>query len=186
MILLNGLKLFMRLNINKEKLLEFMQKLGSAATTEGNCYFTGGCTAVFYDFRDSTIDIDLKFDPEPASVFNAIPSIKNKLNVNIELASPDQFVPQVEGWRERSIFIAKYGKISFYHYDLVSQVLAKLERRHEQDLLDVNSIFKAKLVSKKQILDAFKSILERLNRYPAIDQEDFTNKVTQFLNSIND
>jgi hypothetical protein len=55
---------------------------------------------------------------------------------NIELAAPDDFIPPLPGWEEWSIFIARRGKIDFYHYDLYAQALAKIERGHARDLAD--------------------------------------------------
>ena len=57
--------------------------------------------------------------------------------MNIELAAPDQFIPELPEWRDRSQFIESIGKVDFYHYDFYSQALAKLERGHDRDLKDV-------------------------------------------------
>jgi hypothetical protein len=46
-------------------------------------------------WRDSTIDVDLSFDPEPDGVFDAIPALKRELSINVELASPLDFIPEV-------------------------------------------------------------------------------------------
>lgn len=48
-------------------------------------------------------------------------------------ASTEQFIPELPGWRERSPFIRREGRISFNHYDLHAQALAKIERGHERD-----------------------------------------------------
>ena len=45
-----------------------MQELAAAARSPGNVYFTGGATALLLGFRDQTIDIDLKLDPERCGV----------------------------------------------------------------------------------------------------------------------
>ena len=37
-------------------------------------------------------------------------------------------LPSLPGWRERSLFIDRHGRLDFYHYDPYSQALAKLER----------------------------------------------------------
>ena len=47
--------------------------------------------------RDATIDVDLKLDPEPRGIFDAIVCAKNALEVNLELASPDDFMPALSG-----------------------------------------------------------------------------------------
>jgi len=58
----------------------------------------------------------------------------------VELASPDQFLPPLPGWQDRSPFIDAVGLVVFRHYDLYSQVLAKVERGHEQDLSDAAAL----------------------------------------------
>jgi hypothetical protein len=68
-----------------------------------------------------TIDIDIKPEPEPAGLFEAIALLKDELDVNVKLASPDQFIPALPGWRERSLFIAIHGLVEFFHYDPYGQ-----------------------------------------------------------------
>src|SRR5438105_4877402 len=96
----------MRRKVTRERLHQFMQELASSARSPGKVYFTGGATALLLGFRDQTIDIVIKLDPEPKGVFEAIAVLKNRLDVNIELASPDNFIPPVPDWRERSKHIA--------------------------------------------------------------------------------
>jgi hypothetical protein len=83
-------------------LQRFLQELGNACEGPGRVYLTGGASAVLLGWRDSTIDIHLKFAPEPKGVFAQIPGLKNLLQVNVELASPDNFVPALPGWEARS------------------------------------------------------------------------------------
>src|SRR6185369_1870055 len=92
----------MRRKVTIETLKEFMRELAAAAKSPGKVYFTGGATALLLGFREQTIDIDLKLDPEPGGVFEAIAMLKNRLNLNVELASPDDFIPSVADWRQRS------------------------------------------------------------------------------------
>lgn len=48
----------------KEKITEFMRAFGRLARGEVSVYFTGGSTAVMEGWRDATLDIDLRFEPE--------------------------------------------------------------------------------------------------------------------------
>ena len=70
--------------------------------------------AVLMGWRETTLDMDIKLDPEPRGIFEQIPRIKDELDVNIELAAPDQFIPELPRWRERSQFIDKFGQVEFY------------------------------------------------------------------------
>src|SRR5438067_13167093 len=96
----------MRRKVTVAGLKKFMQKLAASALSPGKVYFTGGATALLLGFREQTLDIDLKLDPEPKGVFEAIATLKNELNVNVELASPDDFIPAAADWREHSRPIA--------------------------------------------------------------------------------
>ena len=87
----------MRLETDKAKLEALMKALGSRVRGEGRIYLAGGATAVLHDWRPMTIDIDLKPDPEPAGLFEALVLLKEELDVNVELASPDQFIYRPPG-----------------------------------------------------------------------------------------
>src|SRR5260370_16080809 len=124
----------MRRKVTVETLKQFMQELAAAARSPGKVYFTGGATALLLGFREQTIDIDLKLDPEPEGAFEAIATLKNNLDLNVELASPADFIPAAADWRERSRHIATIGKLEFFHYHFSLQALSKFERGHAQDL----------------------------------------------------
>ena len=45
------------------------------------------------------MDMDIKADPEPAGFYETLPKLKESLQINIELASPDLFVPPCRAGR---------------------------------------------------------------------------------------
>lgn len=154
--------------------------LADAATGPGDVFLAGGATAVLIGWRETTLDIDLKFDPEPPGVFAAIPAIKDTLDVNIELAAPDDFIPPLPDWRERSLPIEARGSVRFFHYDLRMQALAKIERGHAQDLQDVRALLGRGLVTRAELSAGLRAIEPGLARYPAIDPGSFRRKVEEF------
>jgi len=156
-----------------------MRSLGRHARQRARVYFTGGATAVLMGWRDTTIDIDLRFDPEFDELFRALQLLKEKLEINIELASPSDFIPSLPGWEERSEYIGSEGKVSFYHYDLYSQALSKIERGHVQDLNDVKSMFQKGLLDPTKLISLFEAIEPELYKYPAIDPASFSKAVHQ-------
>ena len=174
----------MRRKVTKAALQQFMQELAAAARSPGKVYFTGGATALLLGFREQTIDIDLKLDPEPAGAFEAIATLKNRLDLNVELASPDDFIPCAADWRERSRHIASIGGVDFFHYDFSLQALAKLERGHAQDVQDVMSFVRGGFVTAEELKTRFAQIETGLLRYPAIDPPQFRKKVEYFLAGI--
>ena len=170
----------MRSEANRQKIEDFMAALGKRVRGEGSVYLTGGATAVLHGWRSTTIDVDIKPDPEPRGLFEAIAKVKDELDVNVELASPDHFIPQLPGWRERSLFIARQGAVQFFHYDPYSQALSKLQRRHERDLRDVTAMLKEGLIHTPQLRELFAQIEPQLVRYPAIDPASFRGAVQKF------
>jgi hypothetical protein len=154
-----------------------MRALGQAATAPGRILFTGGATAVLLGWRQNTIDIDIKLVPDQDAILRAIPALKESLDINVELAAPDDFIPVREGWADRSPFVAQEGRLTFHHFELVAQALAKIERGHAQDLTDVRTMLERGLVSTLQLRTEFAAIAPALYRYPAIDPASFARAV---------
>ncbi len=163
----------MRQKVTAPRLHDFIKALGSAATTPARIFLVGGATAVLLGWRDSTIDVDMKVVPDSDNILQSLPALKERLEMNIELASPDDFIPALPGWQERSRFIQQEGKIGFFHYDFYAQALAKIERGHDADIRDVQEMTQRGLVEPKRLLELFSSIEDQLYRYPAIDGASF-------------
>ena len=167
----------MRAETDKSRLEQLMVALGSMTHGPGAIYLTGGASAVLLDWRKTTLDVDMKLDPEPAGLFDGLPKLKDDLDINIELAAPDDFIPPLPGWKERSVFIARHGEIDFYHYDFYSQALAKIERFHTRDQTDIRHMLETNLVSNERLFELFEAIEPGLNRFPAIDPSAFRRRV---------
>lgn len=168
----------MRTPLDKSKLIILLKNLAKNISGSGGLYLTGGATALLYDWREMTIDLDLKPDPEPAGFFEAVAKTKIQESANIELASPDQFVPALIGWKSRSLYIATYFQIDYYHYDPYGQVLAKLERAHPRDSFDVHQFVTSGLVSPRKLRELFDEVKHECIRYPAIEIKDIEDKIT--------
>ncbi|HEX9283002.1 MAG TPA: hypothetical protein VF882_04375 [Gemmatimonadales bacterium] len=169
----------MRALANAERIQRFMNGLADAARADGRVYFTGGATAVLFGWRPTTIDVDLRFAPEQESLLRAIPALKESLEINVELASPVDFIPVRPDWEERSPFIARIGRLSFHHFDLYGQALAKVERGHAQDLADVREMVARRLVEPAAARAYFTAIEPQLYRYPAVDPVSFRQAVME-------
>lgn len=175
----------MRQKVTAPRLHDFIKALGSAATTSVRIFLVGGATAVLLGWRDSTIDVDLKVVPDSDSLLQSLPALKERLEMNIELASPDDFIPELPGWQERSRFIQQEGKIGFFHYDFYAQALAKIERGHDSDIRDVQEMIQRGLIEPKRLLELFSRIEDQLYRYPAIDGASFRRNVEQIVRKAN-
>jgi len=89
--------------------------------------------------------------------------------LNIELAFPLDFLPPLEGWRERSSFRLREGNLEVFDFDPYSQALSKLERGFDLDLQDVASMVETGLVDPRRLLELFEGIEGELFRFPAVD-----------------
>jgi hypothetical protein len=176
----------MRANVDPEQLERLMQFLGREAQGSGCIYFTGGASALLIGWRNSTVDVDLRLDPEPLGIFQAIAKLKQELNINIELASPQDFLPPLPGWRDRSVFIVKIGQISFYHYDFTAQALSKLSRGFDRDIKDVEAMYAQKLFSLNQLQDCLEVIAPELIRFPSLNPDILRNRVENFIGGFKD
>ncbi|MGF1520539.1 MAG: DUF6036 family nucleotidyltransferase [Nodosilinea sp.] len=171
----------MRSTIDPEKIEQLMDILGREARGSGSIYFTGGASALLIGWRSSTVDIDIRLDPEPPGIFQAIAKLKQELNINIELASPQDFLPPLPGWRDRSIFIGKRGKILFYHYDFTAQALSKLSRGYDRDLSDVRAMYTQGLFLLEDLRDGLRAIESELIRFPSLSPETLKSRVNNFI-----
>jgi hypothetical protein len=171
----------MRRLTDRERLLAFLQRLGRASTIDARVYLTGGASALLHDWRDTTVDIDLRIEPDAGEILRHIPQLKEELEMNIELASPGDFIPELPGWRERSPFIAREGRVSFHHYDFHAQALSKIERGHRRDLEDVAAMLQRGLITSDALIQFFDTIEPELYRYPAVDPPSFRRAVEEVV-----
>ena len=173
----------MREAVDAARVRRFMAALGREGKKACRVYFTGGASAVLLGWRASTIDLDIKLVADDESLLKELPRLKEELRVNVELASPDHFIPALPGWESRSVYITAEGPISFFHYDFYAQALAKLERGHAVDLADCRSMLEKGLVERVKLRELHSQIEPELYRFPAVDGTDFRAAVLAFIES---
>lgn len=171
----------MRPPVDAASIRELARGLSRVAREPVRIYLTGGATAVIEGWRISTIDVDLRIEPDADALMRELPALKERLHVNIELASPPDFVPELPGWRERSPFLFAVGNVSVHHFDLYSQALSKIERGFAHDMRDVNAMIDAGFVDPPVLRELFGAIESELYRYPAIDPAAFRSKLDSAL-----
>jgi hypothetical protein len=170
-----------RPRVDERGIRALARELGRVARTPTRIYLTGGSTAVIEGWRETTIDVDLRFEPEAEEVLRALPALKERLGVNIELVSPPDFIPELPGWRERSPLVYREGRVDVHQFDLYSQALSKIERGFEQDLADVRTMISRGLVEPPRLRELYEAIEPELYRYPAIDPPAFRQQVESSL-----
>jgi len=172
----------MRPRVDAPGIRELARALGRVPTGRRvRIYLTGGATAVLEGWRESTVDVDLRFEPESDLLMRRLPELKEKLGINIELVSPPDFIPELPGWRDRSPFVFRDGNVDVHHFDLYSQVLSKIERGFAHDLDDVRSVVASGLVEPARLGRLYEAIEADLYRYPAIDPPSFRRRLDAVL-----
>ena len=174
----------MRALADPERIQRFLRRLGeSAPRASCRLYLTGGATAVLLGWRPSTIDVDLSLRPDRDEILRAIARLKDELSINVELACPSDFVPELPGWEGRSPFVERVGSIDVHHYDPYGQALAKIERGHTKDLADVEEMRNRGLVEPARLLELFEAVRDRLHRYPALDAPTLEREVRSWVDA---
>ncbi|HET7508057.1 MAG TPA: DUF6036 family nucleotidyltransferase [Solirubrobacterales bacterium] len=159
----------MRERADAEQVRRLAAELGRVVPPGTKMYLTGGATAVLEGWRASTVDIDVRFEPDSDEALQRIAGLKEELSLNVELASPLDFLPELPGWQERSRFRFREGDLEVFDFDLYSQALSKLERGFELDLEDVRSMIDSGRLKPDKLLELFEAIEPQLFRFPAVD-----------------
>lgn len=168
--------------VDQQRIENFLQQLSRLFHKPGRVYLVGGTTMVYEGWREQTLDIDLSFDISPqdhADFIEAVRTLKEKLSLNIEEVSPGDFIPLPSGYRERSIFINRYGQLDIFHFDLYSTALSKISRGSEEDFADVLALLYNGQLSIDRLTQFFHEILPQfatksLKQDPIRFQQNFS------------
>lgn len=171
----------MREPADAEQVRRLAVELGRVVPPGMKMYLTGGATAVLEGWRASTVDIDVRFEPESDEPLRRIAGLKEELKLNVELASPLDFLPELPGWRERSRFRFREGNLEVFDFDLYSQALSKLERRFPLDLEDVANMIESGELEPKKLLELFEGIEGELFRFPAVSSRALRTSVESLV-----
>ncbi len=172
----------MREELTRERLLLLVKELARAAPRRRahRLYLVGGGTAVYLGWRRSSIDVDLYSDHD--SLFRNIQEIKERLNINVEFARPEDFVPPLKGTEDRHVFIDRMGSISLFHYDPYAQLLSKVVRGFQKDLDDAREFVRSGMVDVERFRVLVKTIPDsRYAKYPNLTRSAVEKAVEEFL-----
>jgi hypothetical protein len=172
----------MREELTRERLVLLMKELARSAPRRGayRVYLVGGGTAVYLGWRRSSIDVDLFSDEQ--RVFRDIQELKERLNLNIEFARPEDFVPPLKGSADRHVFIDTIGSITFFHYDPYAQLLSKVVRGFERDLGDAREFVRSGMVDPARFRSLVAAIPDSAYaRYPSLSRGGVERAVEDFL-----
>lgn len=175
----------MRAELTAKRLSALMRELARTAPRGKSfrVYLVGGGTAVYSGWRASSIDVDLYADED--AVFRDIQRIKERLNINVEFARPEHFVPALKGSAKRHVFIETVGRVSFFHYDPYAQVLSKVVRGFERDMDDACQFVRSGMVDPQRLRDLVDGIPDAAYaKYPSLSRAAVDEAIAAFLRDL--
>lgn len=143
----------------------FPRELGRRFAGRAVLYLAGGSMLEYEGFRSRTLDIDYRVEitaGDDGQFIQALRAAQRAVNLDVEPASPADFIPLPAGWRERSRFLVQEGGLTVYAFDTLSMALAKIERGQERDIVDVLALCQAGLLTVEAIERGFEEIALRI------------------------
>ena len=153
--------------VGAREIREFLEALGREFHGCAQVYLVGGATLVYEGLRPTTLDIDLSLAVDSAQhgrLIEAIRSLKQRLQLIIEEASPADFIPLPSGAQDRRIWIGKFGDVDAFHFDSYSFALGKIDRGQEKDFEDVDGLLDAGRIELERLRQYYEEILPRCGR----------------------
>jgi len=170
-----------RRRVDRERIRRFFRSLAERFRRPARIYLVGGTTVVFQGLREQPLDIDVVLEVSPADhgdLIRAIRELEDALSMNVEEASPGDFIPLPAGFQERHLFVERFGDLEVLHFDPYSTALSKIERGRTQDFEDVLALLKARKLEWERLVKCFAEILPKMGEHslkqdPVEFQENF-------------
>ena len=171
-------------SVDARELLDFLQRLGQCYRHSGVLYLVGGSSLILVAAKESTFDIDVKFDVAPehhADFIRCLRQLSQEMELPVEQASPDEFLPLPRGYQDRRRFVGRYGALDVFHFDFYSVALGKLQRGNEKDYTDVVHMIQVGIIELDSLEKYFQEVLPQIEAYSLrTDPRDFQRKFELF------
>lgn len=172
----------MRQSVDKAAIDSFLQHLGRTFRKPARLYLVGGAALVHLEERPGfTQAIDIQGGGANEGEFIvAIHRLIQQMQVNVEFASPVDFIPLPTQWEMHSRFIGRYGTIDVFYFDFYSIALSKIERGNSRDIADVKLLVQQGIITLSELDIAYQEVLSQLGkgRYPRITPQRFSERYT--------
>jgi hypothetical protein len=156
----------MRQSVGRQEIEQFLIQVGRTRQP-GRLYLTGGAALVHRGIRPGqTLDIDIQITIDPANLAAQIAQLKQKMNINVEFASPGDFIPLPSQWETRSAFIKRYDQVDAFYFDWYSIALSKMQRANRQDVVDVQLLTRQGFVDVAELDLLYQDVLNKIGRPP--------------------
>src|SRR5947209_4440956 len=161
----------MRHNVTKADIEKFLNGLGKTFRKPGRLYLTRGAALVHLGLRSgSTMDIDVTIETtNEDEMVTAIRRLVEQMQINVEFASPRDFIPLPAQSMSQAKYVGRYGSVDVFYFDFYSLALSKISRGNERDLIDVQLLFQKKLITLEELDAAYNEVLPRMGKRPYIN-----------------
>jgi hypothetical protein len=166
---------------DRDRLRRFLEALGRRLRRPVRFYLVGGSVIIDLGLRGTTLDVDYVADADDpadlADLEQLIRTLKNELDINVEPASPADFLPVPRSVLERSRYVRRQGKLNIYYYHLPSLVISKVARGLEQDLDDAEGLIRSGEVSWGEVEATWAEILSSPTGWLRHEPEDIAQRL---------
>ena len=167
----------MRPNVDRQTIERFLKELGRHFRQEGRLYLVGGAALVHAGIRPGTSATTQDIDLEVGSgdMYQIINQLKQQLNMNVEFASPGDFIPLPHNWENLSRYVGRYGSIDVFYFDFYSIALSKIERGSARDLQDVALLLQQQVITLPELDSASQEVADQMGKgnYKRLDRDAF-------------
>jgi hypothetical protein len=154
----------MRPKVDKARIEDFLKNLGRNFRKSGRLYLVGGAALVHSGVRSgSTLDIDVEIAGEnEGEMIDAIRQLIQQMNINVEFASPGDFMPLPKHWLTQSQYVGRYGAIDVFYFDFYSIALSKMQRGSDLDINDVKLLLQQRVITLEGLDSAYQEVFAQL------------------------
>ncbi len=175
----------MRPSVDKTAIESFLQQLGRTFRKPGRLYLVGGAALVHAGVRPGfTQDIDIQVSgANEGELIVAIQRLIQQMQINVEFASPADFIPLPSQWEMHAQYAGRYGGVDVFYFDFYSIALSKIERGNSRDIADVKLLVQQGIITLNELDEAYREVLAQLGqgRYPRITPQRFSERYTAVL-----
>ncbi|MFZ2361517.1 MAG: DUF6036 family nucleotidyltransferase [Anaerolineae bacterium] len=154
---------------------DFFTQLGQRSVKPARLYLLGGSALCLLGSPRTTVDVDLDLElplQDEAQFETLINELAQEMRLDVEKVPLAEFAPLAPDADKRHRFLASYGPIDVYIFDLYSMALSKIARGFDSDLEDVIFLLNQELIDFDTLRSAFVGVLPKARRAD-IDPREF-------------
>jgi hypothetical protein len=140
----------------------------------------GGAALVHAGVRPGfTVDIGVQVGGKnEGELIVAIQRLIQQMQINVEFASPADFMPLPSDWEMHAQYVGRYGEIDVFYFDFYSIALSKIERGNSRDIADVKLLVQQKIISLDELDIAYQEVLAQLGQgqFPKLTPQRFSDR----------